>query len=117
MRRINLRVAGVSPARYAGIPSIVLGAGSARCGWQPLSDCHYRDENGSSLAKHILHEGGSIVVGLIGELLLRLEAFDFFAGVFCAGLFQVYIAYIRQRTEPGEDIGEFLFFVLMVVAG
>ncbi len=48
-------------------------------------------------------------------VLFWFEAFDVIAGVFGTGLFQVHIAYVRQRAEPGEDIGKFLLFIFCLI--
>jgi len=47
--------------------------------------------------------------------LFRFEAFDATAGVFTASFFQVDIAYICERAEPGKDIGKFFLFIFLVI--
>jgi len=48
------------------------------------------------------------------EFLFRLEAFDIIAGVFGAGLFQIHITYVGQRTKPGKHVGKFFLFILCI---
>lgn len=48
-------------------------------------------------------------------MLFGFEAFDAFAGVLIASLFQIHIVYIRQGAEPGKNVGKFFLFVVLVV--
>ena len=54
---------------------------------------------------------GAIAFGALGLMELCYS----FAGVFGAGLFQVHIADVCQRTEPGEDVGKLFFSIGLVV--